>query len=125
MWTLDDVDETCHGGLAEKEPAFYWIVDAAQYSHGMGMKSYLIYMTVRLLEMRRLLKPIASIYLHCDSTTSHYLKMEMDCVFWKNNFKMKLCGNRHMRMDERKNGVQFTIHYFITVRVRSMCGIKC
>ena len=45
------------------------------------MKAYLIMMSVRLLEMKRLLKLTGSIYLHCDPTASHYLKMTMDCIF--------------------------------------------
>ncbi len=46
-------------------------------------KSYLIYMAVRLLEMHRLLKSTGSIYLHCDPTMSHYLKLVMDAIFRK------------------------------------------
>ena len=73
-WTLDDVDEAWHGLVADEEPALYRIIDAAGFAHGKGMKSYLIMMSVRLLEMRRLLKPTGSIYLHCDPTASHYLE---------------------------------------------------
>ncbi|MCE2484799.1 MAG: hypothetical protein J4F42_04765 [Desulfurellaceae bacterium] len=63
-WTLSDVDEAWHGEIADKEPALYAIIDAAGLSHGKSMKSYLIMMAVRLLEMRRLLKPTGSMYLH-------------------------------------------------------------
>ena len=45
---------------------------ATGIAHGKPMKSYLIMMGVRLLEMRRILKPTGSIYLHCDPTASHY-----------------------------------------------------
>ena len=45
------------------------------------MKSYLIMMAVRVLEMHRLLKPTGSLYLHCDPTASHYLKLLLDAVF--------------------------------------------
>ncbi len=54
------------------------------------MKSYLIMMAVRLLEMKRLLKDTGSIYLHCDPTASHYLKMLMDVVFGQNNFRNEI-----------------------------------
>ena len=50
-------------------------------------KSYLAYMAARLLEMRRLLKPDGSIYLHCDPTMSHYLKLVMDAVFGRSMFQ--------------------------------------
>ena len=49
------------------------------------MMAYLVMMAVRLLELHRVLKPAGSIYLHCDPTASHYLKILMDSIF----------GNRH------------------------------
>ena len=73
-WDLTDVDEAWHNQIAETDLALYKVIDASQYSHGNGMKSYLIMMAVRLLEMRRILKSTGSIYLHCDGTASHYLK---------------------------------------------------
>ena len=89
-WTLDDVDVAWHGEIADKQPALYSIIDAAGLAHGKGMKSYLIMMAVRLLEMNRLLKTTGSIYLHCDSTASHYLKLLMDCIFGKSNFRNEI-----------------------------------
>ena len=53
-------------------------------------KSYLLYMAVRLLEMRRLIKPTGQIYLHCDPTMSHYLKAVMDSIFGKRNFRNEI-----------------------------------
>ena len=73
-WTLDDVDLAWHGEIAEQNPAVYSVIDAAGVAHGKGMKSYLIMMAVRLLEMHRVLKPTGSLYLHCDPTASHYLR---------------------------------------------------
>ncbi|MCY4389120.1 MAG: DNA methyltransferase [Desulfurellaceae bacterium] len=93
-WTLSDVDEAWHGEIADKEPALYAIIDAAGLGHGKSMKSYLIMMAVRLLEMRRLLKPTGSIYLHCDPTAGHYLKMTMDCVFGRANFRNAIIWRR-------------------------------
>ena len=89
-WSLDDVDEAWHGLIAEQDPGLYRIIDASEYSHGKGMKSYLIMMSVRLLEMKRLLKPTGSIYLHCDPTAGHYLKLVMDCVFGHRNFRREV-----------------------------------
>ena len=80
-WTLDDVDLAWHGEIAEQNPAVYAAIDAAGVTHGSGMKSYLIMMAVRLLELHRLLKPHGSLYLHCDPTASHYLKLLLDAVF--------------------------------------------
>ncbi len=86
-WTLDDVDIAWIGLIAEKEPCLPHVIDAAGISHGTGMKAYMVMIAVRLLEMRRLLKPTGSIYLHCDPTASHYLKAVMDCVFGSANFR--------------------------------------
>ena len=86
-WTLDDVDLAWHGELAEHHPALYQTIDAAGTAHSKGMKAYLIYMAVRLLELRRVMKPTASVYLHCDPTASHYLKTLMDSIFGRNQFR--------------------------------------
>ncbi len=60
-WTLSDVDLAWHGLIAEENSGLYGIIDAADVAHGKGMKSYLIMMAVRLLEMKRILKPTGSI----------------------------------------------------------------
>ena len=86
-WTLSDVDKAWHGEVADKDPTLYAIIDAAGLSHGKGMKSYLIMMAVRLLEMRRILKPTGSLYLHCDPTASHYLKLLLDTVLGVAHFR--------------------------------------
>ena len=85
-WTLSDVDLAWHGEVAEASPSLYGVINAARQAHGKGMQSYLIMMAVRLLEMNRLLKPTGTIYLHCDPTASHYLKLLMDTVFGASNF---------------------------------------
>lgn len=48
--------------------------------------AYLIYMVLRLLHMKSILKPTGSIYLHCDPTASHYIKVMMDGIFGHQNF---------------------------------------
>ena len=51
---------------------------------------YLSYMAIRLIEMRRILKDTGSIYLHCDPTMSHYIKILMDIIFDENNFRNEI-----------------------------------
>lgn len=89
-WTLDDVDVCEHGELADRNPAAYSVIEAARQAHGKGMQSYLIFMAVRLLEMWRILKPTGSLYLHCDPTASHYLKLLMDGIFGRGNFQNEI-----------------------------------
>ena len=55
-----------------------------------GMQSYLTMMAVRLMEMRRVLKDTGSIYLHCDPTASHYLKLLMDAVFGAGSYRNEI-----------------------------------
>ena len=54
------------------------------------MRSYLVFIGIRLAEMYRLLKDTGSIYLHCDSSASHYLKTLMDSIFGSNNFRREI-----------------------------------
>lgn len=93
-WTLSDVDIAWVGLIAENEPCLPHVIDAAGIAHGKGMKAYVVMMAVRLIEMRRLLKLTGSIYLHCDPTASHYLKLVMDCVFGSGNVRNEIVWKR-------------------------------
>ena len=86
-WTLADVDIAWLDLIEAKEPQLNRVICAAMTESD---KSYLIYMAVRLLEMRRLLKSTGSIYLHCDPTMGHYLKLVMDAVFGKSSFRNEI-----------------------------------
>ncbi|MXX18617.1 MAG: hypothetical protein F4X03_01855 [Dehalococcoidia bacterium] len=77
-WTLQDVDVAWLDLIEAKHPALWRVVQAAMTPSD---KSYLVYMAARLLEMRRILKPTGSIFLHCDPTMSHYLKLVMDAIY--------------------------------------------
>ena len=89
-WTLSDVDQAWHGEIAEQAPSVYAAIDAAGIVHGPGMKSYLIMMAVRLLELRRVLKPTGSFYLHCDLTANSYLRLLCDAVFGSANLRNEI-----------------------------------
>ena len=56
--------------------------------------AYLSYMTERLLRMKPILKPTGSIYLHCDPTASHYIKVMMDAIFGHENFRNEIVWKR-------------------------------
>ena len=61
-------------------------------------------MAVRLMEMRRVLKPTGSLYLHCDPTASHYLKLLMDAVFGAGNFRNEITsGNAPLDAQRRSS----------------------
>ncbi len=85
-WTLSDVDLAWHDELRIKNPALYDVILAARGAGGDPTMSYLLMMSVRLMEMKRVLKPTGSIYLHCDPTESHSLKLMMDTIFGRDRF---------------------------------------
>src|SRR5208337_3407085 len=58
------------------------------------MMAYLVMMAIRLVELQRVLKSTGSIYLHCDLTASHYIKLLMDSVFGVQNFRNELVWQR-------------------------------
>jgi len=86
VWCLSDTEEAWWGELSENHPRFYDIIHTVGCINGNKDKAYLIYMGIRLLEMHRILKETGSIYLHCDQTMSHPLKLMMDFLFGKANF---------------------------------------
>lgn len=93
-WTFGDTKHAWWGMIADEHPALYKVIDAAGDVGNEGDKAYLIYMAMRLLEMRRILKPTGAIYLHCDLTMSHSLKMTMDAIFGRKNFKSEIIWQR-------------------------------
>src|ERR1700723_879445 len=58
------------------------------------MMAYLTMMAIRLIELHRVLKPTGALYLHCDPTASHYLKLLMDSVFGPKNFRSEIIWRR-------------------------------
>ncbi len=103
-WTLSDLDVAWMGLIADEQPAMYQVLQAAGLTHGKRMQSYLCMMGVRLLEMRRVLRDTGSIYLHCDPTASHYLKLLMDAVFGQGNFRSEITWKRTSAHSDTRQG---------------------
>lgn len=78
------------------------------------LMAYLVMMTSRLLELHRILKPTGSLYLHCDPTASHYLKIVLDGVFGVQNFQNEIVWKRaSAHNDPKKYGnVQDVIFFY-------------
>jgi adenine specific DNA methylase Mod len=70
------------------------------------MMAYLTMMANRLLELHRVLKPTGSLYLHCDPTSSHYLKIVLDGVFGKTNYRTEISWRRQSAHNDAKQGRQ-------------------
>lgn len=68
------------------------------------MMAYLAMMAVRLIELHRVLKPTGSLYLHCDPTASHYLKILLDAVFGTKNYLSEISWKRSSAHNDAKQG---------------------
>jgi len=81
-WSWDrDVHQEWVDKIWDNYPALLEAIESARHAHSDGMGAYMCFMAVRILELRIILKPTGSIYLHCDPTASHYLKAVMDAIF--------------------------------------------
>lgn len=68
------------------------------------MMAYLVMMTARLLELHRVLKPTGNLFLHCDPTASHYLKVVLDTIFGVQNFRNEIVWRRTGTHSDSKQG---------------------
>jgi DNA modification methylase len=95
-WQWDDVAAAAYQEVVES--GHQRVSQAMQafrtFLGGTDMMAYLAMMAPRLIELGRVLKPTGSIYLHCDPTASHYLKMLMDAVFGPANFRNEIIWKR-------------------------------
>ena len=94
-WSWErDVHQEWVDQITDDHPRLMEAIESARYAHSDGMGAFMCFMAVRLLAMRRLLKPTGSIYLHCDPTASHYLKAVMDAIFGWRNFRNEIIWKR-------------------------------
>jgi site-specific DNA-methyltransferase (adenine-specific) len=68
------------------------------FLHENDMMAYLAMMAIRLLELHRVLKDTGSLYLHCDPTASHYLKILLDGIFTHSNYRNEIVWKRRVGM---------------------------
>ena len=107
MWNLQDNKEEWYGELSDKHQGLYEIIHAVGCINGNSHKAYLIYMAIRVIEMYRVLKDTGSIYLHCDQTMSHSLKLIMDAIFGKKNFKNHIIWKKNQPKGARSIAKHF------------------
>jgi site-specific DNA-methyltransferase (adenine-specific) len=98
-------EDTWHWNLAAEQTYSYLITRTPDHISKMiaalrnfigtnQMMAYLVMMTVRLVELHRVLKPTGSLYLHCDPTASHYLKIILDTIFSPENLRAEIIWKR-------------------------------
>ncbi|MBC8179176.1 MAG: restriction endonuclease [Deltaproteobacteria bacterium] len=109
-------EDTWHWDMKAEETYQELIMDApSQISDMIGafrgfigtnqMMAYLVMMTIRLIELHRILKDTGSLYLHCDPTASHYLKMLLDTIFGGDQFRNEIIWKRTSAHSDTKQGV--------------------
>ena len=70
------------------------------------MMAYLVMMAARLVELHRVLKPTGSLYLHCDPTASHYLKIVLDTIFGPKNYRTEIIWKRSSAHNDTRQGAK-------------------
>jgi site-specific DNA-methyltransferase (adenine-specific) len=88
-------EETYQRLVTEGDERVSVIIGAMRQFIGANqMMAYLVMMTARLAELHRVLKPTGSLYLHCDPTASHYIKLLLDAIFGPLNFRNEIVWKR-------------------------------
>ena len=86
QWACNEVHPIWLEEIKDQNPALYEVIEAAAACHGDDIAAFLCFLSVRLLEMNRVLKPTGSLYLHCDHTANAYIRMALDAIFGAKNF---------------------------------------
>src|SRR5437879_2628629 len=105
-WHWNQAAEHTYHGLVTEAPdrVSKMIASLRDFVGTNQMMAYLVMMAVRLVELHRVLKPTGSLYLHCDPTASHYLKVILDAVFGPTNFRTEIVWKRSFAHSDTKQG---------------------
>ena len=87
-----------------ENPALYEVIEAAGKCHGDDIAAFLCFLSVRLLEMHRVLKPTGSLYLHCDHAANGYIRMALAAIFGAKNFRNEISGILNTCWHKSKQG---------------------
>ena len=84
--------------LVHSHPKICQFINGITHIRNITDRNYLVFMAIRLIEMHRILKDTGSLYFHCDTTMSHYIKLLLDCVFGGDNFKNEVIWHYYNKM---------------------------
>lgn len=91
IWSWEkDIQESWLKRLEMNYAGVSALIDSTRYVHSDSVAAYLCYMAVRLIEIRRVLKPTGSLILHCDRTANGYLRQLLDGVFGQENMQNEI-----------------------------------
>ncbi len=107
-WSYDEVKESWVRNMEWHHPPVWSLVKTILATGDKSLASFIIYMHTRALEMHRILKSTGSLYWHCDQEAGHYLKIMLDCVFGKENFRNNIIwsydyGGRSKKLFPKKH----------------------
>jgi len=103
----EDAQKTYHDLVQDAPANVSTMISALREFIGANqMMAYLVMMTARLIELHRVLKSTGSIYLHCDPTASHYLKVVMDSIFGAQSYRTEISWRRQSAHNDAKQGRQ-------------------
>jgi adenine specific DNA methylase Mod len=102
-WQWDTSAALALNELSDRDADAFNLLRSLQSFLGQSdVMAYLAMMAVRLIEMRRVLKGTGAIYLHCDPTASHYLKVLLDGIFGPDRFQNEIVWKRHSAHNSAK-----------------------
>ena len=90
QWAWNEIHPVLLDEIKDENRALYEVIEATEQCHGQDIAAFLCFLSVRLLEMHRILKPTGSLYLHCDHTANAYIRMAMDAIFGAKNFRNEI-----------------------------------
>ena len=90
QWAWNEVHPVWLEQIKDDNPALHDVITAARTAHDDGIAAFLCFLSVRLMECHRVLKPTGSIYLHCDHAANGYIRMAMDAIFGAKNFRNEI-----------------------------------
>ncbi len=106
-WEWNEESRRVYDSLVERGDRVSDVMRAFYtFLRNTDMMAYLAMMAPRLIELHRVLKVTGSIYLHCDPTASHYLKMLMDAIFGPYNFRNEIIWKRSSAHSDAKQGAK-------------------
>ncbi len=134
IFRQEDLKDEWVGMIAEQSPALYEYLRGIKGFGHISNFAYLAYMAIRLIECHRILKETGSLYLHCDPTMSHYLKILLDCVFGEKHFRNEIVwcyksGGASKRCFARKHDIilfyaKTKYQYYMQTKEKSYMGVN-
>ena len=114
QWAWNEVHPIWLDQIRDDNRALFEVIEATGHCHGQDIAAFLCFLSVRLLEMHRVLKPTGSLYLHCDHTANAYIRMALDAIFGAKNFRNEIVWKRtSSRSDSKKfAAIHDTIFYY-------------